>query len=50
MMCGAAHLRSVSQLTGSSANVFVNTSRQLLYTADYLYDAACGRIGFRSRP
>ncbi len=27
--------------------VFVNTSRQLLWTADYLYDASCGRIGFR---
>jgi hypothetical protein len=31
-------------------NVFVNTSRQLLYAADYLYDATCGRIGFRSPP
>ena len=27
--------------------LFVNTSRQLLQTADYLYDADCGRIGFR---
>ena len=27
--------------------VFVNTSRQLLNFADYLYDATCGRVGFR---
>lgn len=29
--------------------IFVNTSRQLLWAADYLYDATCGRIGFRPR-
>lgn len=30
-------------------NVFVNTSRQLLNMVDYLYDAGCGRVGFRRR-
>ena len=33
-----------------SIDVFVNTSRQLLADADYLYDATCGRIGFRKKP
>ncbi|HEU4888836.1 MAG TPA: hypothetical protein VFV49_13195 [Thermoanaerobaculia bacterium] len=33
--------------TPTGTPVFVNTSRQLLWTADYLYDASCGRIGFR---
>jgi hypothetical protein len=32
------------------APVFVNTSRQMLFTADYLYDAQCGRVGFRRKP
>jgi len=44
----AVHVRNAtSALTNPSENVFVNTSRQLLYTADYLFDASCGRIGFR---
>lgn len=34
----------------NDAAVFVNTSRQLLFTADYLYDAQCGRVGFRPNP
>jgi hypothetical protein len=29
--------------------VFVNTSRQLLTQADYLYDATCGAVGFRDK-
>jgi hypothetical protein len=37
------------QLQDAHENIFVNTSRQLLQTADYLYDATCGQIGFRSR-
>lgn len=44
----AVFATSVATLQEQGANVFVNTSRQLLYTADYLYDATCGRIGFRS--
>lgn len=43
----AVFATSVASLQEQGANVFVNTSRQLLYTADYLYDATCGRIGFR---
>ena len=37
------------QATPPQGDVFVNTSRQLLYEADYLYDATCGRIGFRKK-
>lgn len=29
--------------------LFVNTSRQLLAQADYLYDATCGYVGFRNK-
>jgi hypothetical protein len=42
----AAHVHMNASATSP---VFVNTSRQLLYTADYLYDATCGRIGFRPK-
>lgn len=36
-------------LPDSGENVFVNTSRQLLVQADYLYDATCGYVGFRNK-
>jgi hypothetical protein len=29
-------------------NAFVNTGRNVIRTSDYLYDARCGRIGFRA--
>jgi hypothetical protein len=42
------HVRQVdARLPNPEEDVFVNTSRQLLHTADYLYDATCGRVGFR---
>lgn len=44
------HVRQTDSLPDPTAKVFVNTSRQLLATADYLYDATCGRIGFRKLP
>lgn len=44
------HVRGTTTLTDPGENVFVNTSRQLLNTAEYLYDASCGRIGFRPLP
>jgi hypothetical protein len=36
-------------LPDAGENVFVNTSRQLLVQADYLYDATCGYVGFRNK-
>lgn len=44
------HVRATSSLPEPGAQVFVNTGRQFLQTADYLYDATCGRIGFRRPP
>lgn len=44
------HVNDNAQLPDPNEQVFVNTSRQLLFTADYLYDATCGRIGFRPKP
>jgi hypothetical protein len=43
------HVRGTT-LTDPGENVFVNTSRQLLNFAEYLYDASCGRIGFHRLP
>jgi hypothetical protein len=36
-----------SKATGNSA--FVNTGRNVIRAYDYLYDAKCGRVGFRAR-
>lgn len=36
-------------LPDAGEKVFVNTSRQLLVQADYLYDATCGYVGFRNK-
>lgn len=30
-----------------AADIFVNTGRRVLFQFDYLYDARCGRVGFR---
>lgn len=37
-----------SNAAGNGA--FVNTGRNLIRGYDYLYDAKCGRVGFRARP
>ena len=36
-----------SSATGNGA--FVNTGRNVIRGYDYLYDAKCGRVGFRAR-
>jgi hypothetical protein len=46
----AAQVHSTSTPQDPNTRVFVNTSRQLLNAADYLYDATCGRVGFRPKP
>ena len=41
---------STTRWSNAAANsAFVNTGRNVIRAYDYLYDAKCGRVGFRAR-